>query len=567
MPPQIIRMLTRLHIRNFAIIESLNIEFDQHLNVITGETGAGKSILMGALGLILGDRADSSVLPDDGSKCIVEGFFTRDEDEKVRRFLAENDLDDDGIVVMRREILASGKSRSFINDTPVNLTQMRQLGSLLVDLHRQFDTQDLIDVEFQRAVLDALAGNENEIRDLKEVFSDWQKVKLELNALQQEQERAQKEQDYHRFLYEELESLDLKAQELEELESELKLLENAEKVKSELSGLYMLLKEDDDPIVARLKTIQQKLSLLNDFIPDAGELQQRLSSTLIELDDIADEISRQEGMIRFGGERLQVVQDRLAEGYRLMKKHNVQDTAGLINMQLQLEQMLQTLESNHQKIAELASRAAALEADITVRAKRISKRRKEQVKPLEEKVNALLLQVGMPNARLMVRLEDIPVEAHGSDRVSLMFNANIAGEDALKTERFSALEKVASGGERSRLMLSIKSVVARKLQLPTLIFDEIDSGISGEAARQVGIILKSLAADHQIIAITHQPQVAAKADAHYFVYKEMKAKKILTGVRSLNREERIEAVARMLGGEKPTAAAMQNAREMVELSE
>lgn len=549
-------MLQKLRIQNYAIIDQLEIEFSGSLNIITGETGAGKSILMGALNLILGQRADSSVLQNKEKKCVVEGSFTVEKNEPVKLFFENNELDSDGEVLLRREVGSNGKSRSFINDTPVNLSQLKELALLLVDLHQQFDTLELGREDFQRQVMDALADNSALLTSLKEKFFSFTAVKKKLDALQNEQQKANAALDYNQFLFTELEELNLQEKELENLDAELKLLSNAENIKQQLGGIYFELKNSEQPLVQQLKILQQRLNHLQEFHPDIKDLHQRLASSIIELQDIGDELENMDGGIQYDAERIQTVNDRIAAGYKLMKKHSVTDTAGLLRIKEELETKLDAVVNLGNEIGLLQKEAAALLNSSESVAKEISANRHAQVKPFVQKVNKLLAQVGMPNAQLKVEILPGALSATGSDEISFLFDANKSG-------RFEPLHKVASGGELSRLMLSVKSLVAQKLQLPTLIFDEIDTGISGEAARQVGIIMKDLAAAHQLIAITHQPQIAAKASAHYFVYKNIVNDKIATGIRRLSNDERITAIAKMLSGEKPTAAALENAREMV----
>ncbi len=556
-------MLSRLHIQNFAIIDKLDISFSPHLNIITGETGAGKSILMGALGLILGERADSSVLSGENKKCVVEGYFLKPEDERVKEFFLENDLDVEQEIILRREISSAGKSRGFINDTPVNLSQLRELCQHLVDLHQQFDTHDLDDAHFQRSVLDALAGNGSLLSQLEVSFREWQSVLEELNKLKTARNKALLEYDYNKYLLDELEALSLQPGELENIEAELKLLSNAEQVKGRLGEINFVLNESEEPVVQQLKSLQHKLGSLAEFHPKVAELQQRLSATVIELADIASEIERMGGEVVYDAQRIEMINERLAEGYRLQKKHGVQDTQGLIEKLDVLRRSVTQLETDSGNISELEKKAVGTREIAMELARKISEKRKQETDGFVKKVNALLKQVGMPNARIHVSVSEGELEINGIDRIAFLFNANVpAGKP--DGERFEPLSKVASGGERSRLMLSIKSLVAKKLQLPTLIFDEIDSGISGEAAKQVGRIMKELSQNHQIISITHQAQVAARADAHYFVFKEMRQQQINTSVKKLDMEERVKAIAQMLSGEKPTAAAIENAREMVD---
>ncbi len=549
-------MLQKLHIQNYAIIDELVIDFSGSLNIITGETGAGKSILMGALDLILGQRADSNVLLDKQKKCIVEGFFIVKNNEAVKEFLSKQELDQEDDILLRREIAANGKSRSFINDTPVNLSQLKELAILLVDLHQQFDTLELNSENFQRQVIDALAENGVLLQQLTKKFTAYNIQKKALEQLLLEQSNANKELDYNRFLFDELDELSLKKDELENLDAELKLLGNAETIKQQLGAAYFEMKNSEQPIIQQLKVLQQKVHSLQEYHPDLPGLYERMNSTLIELADVADELERIDDSIHYDAQRIQVVGDRIAAGYKLLKKHNVSATSQLLAIQEELQQKLDIVFNIGSEIEKAEKEAGRLQNECIDIASRISANRKQQIKPFTEKVNKLLAQVGMPNAQLKVTLSPSALSLNGHDAIDFLFDANKSG-------RFEPIHKVASGGELSRLMLSVKSLVAKKLQLPTLIFDEIDTGISGEAARQVGMIMKDLSAGHQLISITHQPQIAAKASAHYFVYKQIVKDKIVTSIRLLNGDERITAIAQMLSGEKPTAAALENAREMV----
>ncbi len=550
-------MLRKLQIQNYAIIDELGIEFSGKLNIITGETGAGKSILMGALGLVLGERADTTVLQDKDRKCFVEALFLAEGREQIQAFLKENDLDAGDELVIRREIAANGKSRAFVNDTPVNLSQLRQLSLMLVDLHQQFDTLELNSAGFQQEVLDALAGNLPGINEYRRAFQAWQQSRKELEALQQQQAAANAALDYNQFLFDELEEAGFKENELEELDAELKLLSNAENVKSQLGAIYYGLAESDQPVVQQLKTLQHKLHALDQYHAGIPELAKRLQSAQVELQDIADEIEHINNSVQYSAERIQLVNDRISLGYKLQKKHGVNSTNELLQIKNDLQAKLNDILNIGEAIASGEKQTNALWEQATQLAKNLSANRKKAAKPFATNVNGLLANVGMPNARFKAEVTGLAdLSDSGSDKIEFLFDAN-------KSDRFEPIGKVASGGELSRLMLCIKSLVARQLKLPTLIFDEIDTGISGEAARQVGTIMKDLAASHQLIAITHQPQIAARADAHYFVFKSIKNDKIVTSIRLLNNDERITAIAQMLSGEKPTAAALQNAREMV----
>lgn len=550
-------MIQKLHIQNYAIIDALTIEFSGGMNVITGETGAGKSILMGALSLILGDRADSAVLLEKDRKCFVEGTFTLADSaqKEVVRFFKENDLDVEDEIIIRREIAVSGKSRAFVNDTPVNLEQLRKLSSELVDLHRQFDTLELGESDFQREVLDALAGQMAALEKYQAVYRQWMAAGRELAKLQDQKAQFNKEVDYNKFLFDELNDAGLKENELEELDQELKLLNNAEGIKTALGKIYYELREGEHPMVQQLKSLQHSLQSFS-YHSELPVLAERMQSVQIELQDIAGEVERISDHINYDPQRIEEVNERISMGYKLLKKHGVQTTAELLALRDALEGKLRTSMNVDELIAAREKEVAGLLEQAGKLAAGLSKKRQAQAAPLEEQVNKLLKQVGMPNARLKVQIQPTELQAAGIDAIEFLFDAN-------KSSRFEPIRKVASGGELSRLMLCIKSLVAESIDLPTLIFDEIDTGISGEAARQVGIILKGLSRRRQVICITHQPQIAGKADAHYFVFKEVKGQQIKSGVRLLSKDERITAIAQMLGGEKPTAAALENAREMV----
>ena len=549
-------MLRRLFIQNYAIIDEIGIDFSSQLNIITGETGAGKSILMGALSLILGERADSSVLVNTEKKCFIEGSFSVDGKKTVLNFLQQNDLDAEDELVLRREIAVNGKSRAFINDTPATLQQLRALASLLVDLHQQFDTLELGDSDFQRQVLDALANNETTVAAYQTVYQQWQTAGKELAQLQQQKAAFHKELDYHQFLFTELNELALKENELEDLDNELKLLSNAEGIKTTLTKVYFDLKESEQPVVQLLKQLVNQLQGYASFHPDLSNVIDRLQSSQIEIQDIAGEIDRINDAVNFDEKRIEWINQRLMDGYKMLKKHAVQNTSQLLEIQRELEQKLQAVLNMDETINTKEKQLATLFTEANELATRISKARHKEIKPLEEKVNKLLAQVGMPNARLKPELREATLNAFGKDIIDFLFDAN-------KSNRFEPIRKVASGGELSRLMLCIKSLVAQSIDLPTMIFDEIDTGISGEAAKQVGFIMKGLAANRQIICITHQPQIAGKANAHFFVYKEIRNDAVKTNIKLLNEDERITAIARMLSGEKPTAAALENAREMI----
>lgn len=548
-------MLQHLFIRNYAIIDSLKIDFTSKLNIITGETGAGKSILMGALGLILGDRADTTVLLDKEGKCVVEGHF-KPEHKEVNHFLKRNDLDEGESLIIRREISSAGKSRAFVNDTPVTLIQLKELADMLVDLHRQFDTQNLNQSGFQLQVLDALAGNAKLLSDYHLLFEKYKSVRAGVARLQQEQSLADKTHDYNNFLFEELDQASFRENEIEDIEAELKLMSHAENIKDTLNQVTNTFTRGESPMVQELRAMMGKIDGIREFVPDMAPLAERLKSSWIELKDIADELEAVNESISFSEQRLQELNERMDLAYTLLKKHGVQSTSELLKIKVELESALQKANDLTEEIERLKKMEIEFNHELTRIASQLSKKRREQSPSFTKKVNQLLQMVGMPNAAFRVNITNLDTPSiDGMDAVEFLFNAN-------KTE-FQPLSKVASGGELSRLMLIIKSMVAGSMQLPTLIFDEIDTGISGEAAKQVGNIIKELSLRHQILLITHQPQIAAKAFTHFYVFKEKRNGKILTGIRQLNEEERIEAIATMLSGEKPTVAAFENAREMM----
>ena len=549
-------MLKKLHIQNYAIIDEIDIQFSNQLNIITGETGAGKSILMGALSLILGERADTSALKVNDKKCVIEGFFSVDDKPAIKQFLKDNELDIEEELVVRREIAVSGKSRAFVNDTPTTVQQLKALASLLVDLHRQFDTLELGDEDFQREVIDALANNHDILQTYQTQYRQWLQATKALQELQAQKAAFNKELDYHQFLYDELEEINLQENELEDLDTELNLLSNSEGIKTALSKTYFDLKESEQPIVATVKQLINQLNAYTSYHQDLPSVIERLQSAQIELQDIAEEVERINDVINYDEKRIEFINERLAVGYKLLKKHGVKSTAEILTIQAELQEKMQAVLNIDDAILQKEKETTQLLQQASKTAETLADKRLQQVQPLEKNVNHLLHQVGMPNARLKVQITDTDLNLYGKNNIELLFDAN-------KSNRFEPIRKVASGGELSRLMLCIKSLVAKSMDLPTMIFDEIDTGISGEAAKQVGAIMKDLAANRQIICITHQPQIAGKANAHYFVYKDIKGDAVKTNIRLLSSDERITAIAQMLSGEKPTAAALENAREMV----
>lgn len=550
-------MLSILRIQNYAIIEELEIKFSHQLNIITGETGAGKSIIMGALSLILGERADTSVLLNKEKKCIVEGVFQLNDKAVVQQWLQEQDIETDTELIIRREINTSNKSRAFINDSPVSVQQLQQLGFILIDLHQQFDTLELGKPNFQRNVLDALANNNVLLKTYAVTFKAWQEARHQMHTLQQQKTAFQTEFDYNQFLYSELGEANFKSNELEDLDASLKLLSNAENIKTTLQEVQQLLQEGEQPLVQQIKIIAQQLNIYADYHQQIPILHDRLLSTYIELQDIASELGNLNNTIQLDAEKLQYINDRLALGYKLLKKHNVTTTNDLLAIQDALQKKLESILHTDDKIQNLEKQVDGLYTQATHQAKELFEKRQKAIPVFIKAINNLLQKIGMPNAQLKVDIQQDELHIYGNDQIEFLFDANKSGH-------FELLRKVASGGELSRLMLCIKSLIAQSMDLPTLIFDEIDTGISGEAAKQVGYIMKDLAQNRQVICITHQAQIAARANAHYFIYKTTVNNKIQTLIKVLNKQERIEAIARMLSGEKLSATSLQVAEEMLQ---
>ena len=549
-------MLTQLDIQNYILIDELQIHLSNQLSVITGETGAGKSIIMGALGLILGDRADSSVCRNPEKKCVIEGVFTLANKNNYAAFFEANDLDLADELIIRREINAQGKSRAFINDTPINLNELRQLTSQLVDLHQQFDTLSLGDMEFQRTVLDALANTHKTLEHYQSTFHDWKAATKHLSELIEQKENFDQTVAYKSHLLEELTALGLHENELEQLEIDLKFMENAADIKTQLTQSIYTLDESDQPIVQQIKQIANNLESIAKFQNDFDPLLARLKAAQIELADITSELQTWQDKMDFDASKISTMQERLSQGYHLQKKHKVQTTAALLELQEALSKDLEAVLHIDEAIETNTKKVAATEKDLSALAADLSDQRTKQATPFAKQVNHLLHQVGMPNAQLKVQLDKVPFNQFGIDKIDFLFDAN-------NTQKFEPIKKVASGGELSRLMLCIKSLVGKSIDLPTMIFDEIDSGISGEPAKQVGLLLQELGQARQVLCITHQPQIAAKGQAHLYVYKEQEGKTTHTHVRALAADERVIHIARMIGGDPPSKAALEHANELL----
>ncbi len=549
-------MLKRLHIRNYALIDELEINFSSRLTIITGETGAGKSILLGALGLVMGERADSKVFYNDSEKCIVEAFFDVSAYD-LKAFFEENELDYDEEVVIRRELSPAGKSRAFINDTPVNNQVLQRLTESLIDLHQQFDMLDIHNVNFQLRMIDALADNTALLKEYQLGYRLFAADRKRLADLIAQSENGSKEMEFLRFQLEELWQAALSEGEQETLESELSRLSNAEEIKRSYGMAYNYLLESEQNITGQLQEIARSLGATRKLSPDLDAMSLRLDSLIVDLQDLAKECDRIAESTEHDPQRIGEVQERLNILYKLQKKHSLASVAELLLLQEKLHQQTAGFSDLSGEIARLEQRIAEQEKNLRNLAANLSKRRRAIPAAFEEKVHGMLQQLSMPHARIRVDIADLPtLSPTGADDVQFLFASNVGS-------RFLPIKDVASGGELSRLTLCTKSLVADAIPLPTLIFDEIDSGISGDVSLKMGIILKELSARHQVVSITHTPQIAARADAHYFVYKKVADNRTITNIRLLEPEDRVRSIAVMLSGNPPSDSAMATARELV----
>jgi DNA repair protein RecN (Recombination protein N) len=548
-------MLKHLTIKNYALIRHLELEPSAHLNVITGETGAGKSIMLGAIGLLMGNRAETKVLWDENEKCVTEGVFDI-KSYKLKSFFKAEDLDYDDNTVIRREISPGGKSRAFINDTPVTLEVMKRMGALLMDIHSQHETLLLGNQSFQVKLLDAYAENQTLQNQYAEEWREYQRTKRELETLQSEAETLRQEADYVRFQLEELDKANFEESEQEKLESELKIAEHAEEIKSRFQAVLDVLSRTEFASRNGLGEARSSLQQVAAYAAKYETLHQRMDSLIIELDDLLSEVEKEEEDIEFDPQRAEFLKERLSILYRLLKKHAAPDLKAL----LAIHESLREKDSITSNVDEALAKAktAFQTADKTLRATaaKLSESRRKTVKPLASQLVKLLQEVGILNATLEVDIQSIEPTPSGMDKIELLFSAN-------KGIPARPLAQVASGGEFSRLMFCIKYIMADKTAMPTLILDEIDTGVSGEVAMKLGNLMKTMSKKHQLITISHLPQVAAKGDAHYFVYKDNSASKTISNIRALSKEERVEEIAKMIGGEKPSKIALQNAEELL----
>lgn len=551
-------MVKNLLIKNYAIIESLEIDFPNGLTIITGETGAGKSILLGALGLILGQRADSKVLYEEGKKCVVEGVFDVSE-YGLEDFFEENEIDYDDEVIVRREISPSGKSRAFVNDTPVRLNILKELSAALIDLHHQFDTLDIHRQDFQLKMLDALAENKSLLTDYRREYRAYQKAKRQLETLRASSAQSARELEFVNFQLKELHEAELVAGEQEVLEQQLSQLTHAEEVKKNLLVSMQQLFEDEQSISSQLSEISNLLSSSGKMNAEVDHISSRFLAVTEELNDIGREMERIAEKTEYDEERIIESQERLDIIYRLQQKHNAANLDELLDIQAELEEKSNSFANQSHEEERLAELIAGYEKSLMTKAQKLHKKRAATIQPFQKKVLGLLDQLAMPQARFEIELSVVDqLGSAGIDEANFLFSANKGGS-------LQKIREVASGGELARLSLVTKSLVASAIPLPTLIFDEIDTGISGDVALKMGEILRLLSNEHQVISITHSPQIASKADAHYFVYKKDTPERTIARVRLLNDEEKIKAIAVMLSQNPPSDSALENARDLLGL--
>ena len=549
-------MLKTLSIKNYALIDSLNIDFSGDLNILTGETGAGKSILLGAIGLIIGQRADSSVLRDKSEKCTSEGTFEI-RNYGLQAFFAENELDYDDVTILRREITPQGKSRAFINDTPVNVKVLHDLGLKLIDIHSQHQNLELNEKYYQLRLVDLVAGNAEILKNYSSEFKKFQELQDKLSRILDLAEQSKKDLDYFEFQFRQLSEAKLIENEQDELEILLEKLTHAEEIKSVFGQVYQSLSEDERSVLAQMKENLNSIGKLRLVFPEAEQLFTRLESVYIELKDIAAESSVIEDRTENDPERIEIVNQRLDLIYSFQQKHRVTSIVELLEIQAEFQSKIQLVSSYEQEIDQLKQDIQKKKEVLVRIGDDISKKRKSVAPAIETRVIEVLRNVGIPNAAFQVKfgwLADF--SPSGIDEVNFMFSAN-------KNQELQEIGKIASGGEMSRLMLAIKTLITDARSLPTIIFDEIDTGVSGEVAVKMGQILQQMSETVQVLNITHLPQIAAKGNHHYKVYKFDLNDQTFTSIKKLTEQERIDEIAQMLSGEKYSATALETAKELL----
>jgi len=553
-------MLKSIYISNYALISELNIEFDAGFSVITGETGAGKSIILGALSLILGQRADNKSIKVDAEKCVIEAEFDISSYQHLNDFFLQNDLDNESSrCIIRRELTNTGKSRAFINDTPVSLNLIRDLSNRLIDIHSQHENLLLSNDAYQLDVVDTIAQNSVNLSTYRQTYTNWRSLQSELKQLQKTAEKQAADLDYIQFQFKQLDDAQLIENEQEELESEQDTLSHAEEIKMELLKVNQLIVEESTSLPL-LKDGILALSRIKNFIPDGNNWYDRLQSAFIEIKDITAEMNTFEERVEFNPTRLEWVQNRLSELFTLQKKYKVISVTELITLRESFGSQLQRIDSFDDEIEALKVKIDLIFGQLLIDTQGLTDSRKNACKPIEMHLIEQLIKLGMLNIQFEVAVLPLSDFAeHGKDEVQFLFSAN-------KNRPVQPVTQIASGGEVSRLMLSIKSLVAHKADLPTIIFDEIDTGVSGEIAHRMGEIMEAMSTDMQVITITHLPQIAAKGAQHYRVYKDESGEQTQTHIQRLSEAERVSELAQMLSGKNITDAALRNAKELLENS-
>jgi DNA repair protein RecN (Recombination protein N) len=549
-------MLIKLFVQNYALIKELDIELENGLTIVTGETGAGKSILLGALSLILGTRADSSVLLDKNEKCIVEGTFSI-KDYELNEFFLSNELDYESVTILRREINPAGKSRAFINDTPVTVNLLKELGDKLIDIHSQHQTLMLSDNSFQLNLIDSFSDTAKQKAAFREAFLNYRKLKKEYISIKEKADKNKADLEYYLFQYRQLEEANLNAGEQENLEAEQELLSHSEEIKLALSTSSNLFYSEELSILSMLRNVKTNLDKIKSFLPESEGFLERIEASLIELDDLASEVEKLSVSIEADPQRLVFVNNRLDNIYSLIQKHHVNDLNELIKKKDEIKALISSIITSDEKLGQLEMMLEKEVDSLKTISGEMSARRKSVLPEIELKITGLLKQLGIPNAKFRISMTQLKeFSPTGIDQADFLFSAN-------KQVEPENLAKIASGGELSRVMLSLKSLLTKNNNLPTIIFDEIDAGVSGEVADKVGQILSAMGKYMQVINITHLPQVASRGTRHYHVYKDETDNSTFTRVKLLSSEERILEVARLLSGSEVTETAIKNARELL----
>ena len=550
-------MITSLSIENFALIDKLSIDFTGGFLIITGETGAGKSILLGALGLVLGKRADLSALKNKDQKCVIEAHFSI-ADYDLQDFFSDNDLDYEDFTIIRREILPSGKSRAFVNDSPVNLQQLQELGDFLIDIHSQHQTRELSEEDFQFKIIDAIAANQPLLVEYKTLLTSYKKNKSVLASLNTQLLEATKEHDYNTFLLDELLVANLKAGQQEELESLYEQLSNVELIRENLDKSLALANEDQYGILSNLREAKSAIQKVSAFSPEYNQLLERITSTAIELDDIFDDVSRLSEQLVQDPQQLELTGQKLQTIYNLQKKHQVNTVDELLEVQEALDNQALSAGELESQISLLQNTIAESQLHLDKLALQINESRTAAIPVMSARLIEILSTLGMPNVRFDIKITSSEQYfQNGKDELQFLFSAN-------KGSDFGLLKKVASGGEMSRIMLAVKAILAQYSKLPTIIFDEIDTGVSGEIAHKMGDIMKSMSTDMQVFAITHLPQIAAKGHTHYKVFKSVSGERTNSELKLLTNEERVNEIAQMLSGSVISDSAINHAKALLD---